>query len=66
MLAPTSATDAGKRLRAVRELLRLSMREVEHLSREIALKKNAPDYFISRTLARRYRSGKIKTQYLQT
>ena len=41
MLAPTSATDAGKRLRAVRKLLRLSMREVEHLSREIALKKNA-------------------------
>jgi len=45
MLPPTSATDAGKRLRAARKRLRLSTREVERLSREIALKKNDPDFF---------------------
>jgi len=55
-----SATDAGKRLRAVRKLLRLSMREVEHLSREIALKKNAPDYFISRNWLGDIEAGKLK------
>src|ERR1700691_5259826 len=55
-----SATDAGKRLRAIRKLLRLSMREVEHLSREIALKKNAPDYFISRNWLGVIEAGKLK------
>src|ERR1700721_4567606 len=55
-----SATDAGKRLRAVRKLLRLSMREVEQLSREIALKKNAPDYFISRNWLGDIEAGKLK------
>ena len=55
-----SATDAGKRLRAVRKLLRLSMREVEHFSREIALKKNAPDYFISRNWLGDIEAGKLK------
>ena len=60
MLAPTSSTDAGKRLRAVRKLLRLSMREVEHLSREIALKQNAPDYFISRNWLGDIEAGKLK------
>src|SRR5260370_42386228 len=58
--AMLSATDAGKRLRAVRKLLRLSMREVEHLSREIALKKNAPDYFISRNWLGDIEAGKLK------
>jgi transcriptional regulator with XRE-family HTH domain len=47
MLATTSAVDAGKRLRALRVRLRLSTRKVEHLSSEIARKKNAPDYYIS-------------------
>ena len=60
MLAPTSSTGAGKRLRAVRKLLRLSMREVEHLSREIALKQNAPDYFISRNWLGDIEAGKLK------
>jgi len=60
MLAPTSSTDAGKRLRAVRKLLRLSMREVEHLSREIALKQKAPDYFISRNWLGDIEAGKLK------
>src|ERR1700723_3469167 len=55
-----SVTDPGKRLRAVRKILRLSMREVEHLSREIALKKNAPDYFISRNWLGDIEAGKLK------
>ena len=60
MLAPTSATDAGKRLRAARKRLRLSTREVADLSREIALKKNAPDFFISRTWLCRLEAGELK------
>jgi transcriptional regulator with XRE-family HTH domain len=60
MLPPTSATGAGKRLRAARERLRLSTREVADLSREIALKKNAPDYFISRTWLCDVEAGKFK------
>jgi transcriptional regulator with XRE-family HTH domain len=60
MLAPTSATDAGKRLRAARKRLRLSTREVADLSREIALKNNAPDFFISRTWLCRLEAGKLK------
>lgn len=60
MLAPTSATDAGKRLRAARKRLCLSTREVEHLSREIALKLNAPDFFISRTWLGDVEAGKLK------
>lgn len=60
MLAPTSATDAGKRLRAERERLCLSIREVEDLSRVISLKKNAPDYFISRTWLCALEGGRLK------
>jgi transcriptional regulator with XRE-family HTH domain len=60
MSATKSATDAGKRLRAVRERLRLSTREVEHLSSEIALKKNAPDYYISHTWLGEVEAGKFK------
>ena len=60
MLAPTSAADAGKRLRAARERLCLSIREVEDLSREIALKMNAPDFFISRTWLGALEAGKLK------
>ncbi len=60
MLAPTSAADAGKRLRAARERLCLSTREVEDLSREISLKMNAPDFFISRTWLGALEAGKLK------
>ena len=60
MLPPTSATDAGKRLRAARKRLCLSTREVEHLSREIALKMNAPDFFISRTWLGDVEAGKLR------
>ena len=60
MLTPTSAADAGKRLRAARERLCLSIREVEDLSREISLKMNAPDYFISRTWLGAVEAGRLK------
>ena len=40
--------------------MRLSTREVAHLSREIALKKNAPDYFVSRTWLCDVEAGKLK------
>ena len=60
MSATKSATDAGKRLRAVRERLRLSTREVEQLSGEIALKRNTPDYYISHTWLGEVEAGNFK------
>src|SRR6204780_1302635 len=60
MLAPTSATNACKRLRAGRESLCLSIREVEDLSRDISVKMNAPDFFISRTWLGALEAGKLK------
>ena len=49
MLATTSGSDAGQRLRAEREPMRLSTRDVERLSQAIAVKRNNPDYYISHT-----------------
>jgi transcriptional regulator with XRE-family HTH domain len=60
MSALSSATDAGKRLRAVRERLRLSIREVERLSAELATKTNAPDYYISHTWLGEMEAGRLK------
>jgi hypothetical protein len=60
MLAPTPAADAGKQLKAARERLCLSIREVEDLSRDISLKLNAPDFFISRTWLGALEAGKLK------
>lgn len=60
MSAPVSATDAGKRLRAVRERMRLSMREVEDLSDEIARQMKGRQYFISRTWLAEIESGSFK------
>lgn len=60
MSALSSATDAGKRLRAVRERLRLSIREVERLSAELAAKTNAPDYYISHTWLGEMEAGRLK------
>lgn len=60
MSAPVSATDAGRRLRAVRERMRLSMREVEELSSEIAGQMNGRQYFISRTWLAEIESGSFK------
>lgn len=47
MFPTTSNPDAGKRLRADRERLRLSTRDVERLSQKIAEERNCPDYYLS-------------------
>jgi transcriptional regulator with XRE-family HTH domain len=56
----SSPADAGKRLRAVRERLRLSTRDVERLSAEIATRTNAPDYYISHTWLGEIEAGRLK------
>src|SRR5580704_8322119 len=60
MLAPTSSPDAGRRLRAERERLRLSTRDVERMSQAIALKRNDSDYYISHTWVADVEAGKFK------
>jgi hypothetical protein len=60
MLAPTSCPDAGRRLRAERERLRLSTRDVERMSQAIALSRNDSDYYISHTWVADVEAGKFK------
>ena len=60
MLTTTSGPDAGRRLRAVREDLRLSTYDVQRLSQAIARKRNDPDYYISRTWVSDIESGKFR------
>jgi transcriptional regulator with XRE-family HTH domain len=60
MLTTTSGPDAGRRLRAVRESLRLSTYDVQRLSQAIARKRNDPDYYISRTWVSDIESGKFR------
>jgi transcriptional regulator with XRE-family HTH domain len=60
MLATTSGPDAGRRLRAERERLRLSPRDVERMSQAIALKRNDSDYYISHTWVADVEAGKFK------
>ena len=60
MLATTSCPDAGRRLRAERERLRLSTRDVERMSQAIALKRNDSDYYISHTWVADVEAGKFK------
>ena len=60
MLTTTSGPDAGRRLKAVRESLRLSTYDVQRLSQAIARKRNDPDYYISRTWVSDIESGKFR------
>lgn len=60
MLSMTSSPDAGKRLRAVRERLGLSTREVERLSQKIAEEKNSQDYYLSHGWLTDIEAGKFK------
>lgn len=60
MLGTTSGPDAGRRLRAVRERLRLSTYDVQRLSQAIARKRNDPDYYISRTWVSDIEAGKFR------
>jgi transcriptional regulator with XRE-family HTH domain len=60
MLTPTRGSDAGKWLRAERERLRLSTREVERLSHEIAQSRQDRDYYISHAWLADIEAGKFK------
>lgn len=60
MLPMTSSPDAGKRLRAVREQLRLSTRDVERLSQTIAQEKKSQDYYLSHAWLTDIEAGKFK------
>lgn len=60
MSATTPGPDAGRRLRAERERLRLSTRDVERLSQAIALQRNDSDYYISHTWVADVEAGKFR------
>jgi transcriptional regulator with XRE-family HTH domain len=60
MLTTTSGPDAGRRLRALRESLRLSTYDVQRLSQAIARKRNDAEYYISRTWVSDIESGKFR------
>jgi transcriptional regulator with XRE-family HTH domain len=60
MLTPKWDSDGGKRLRAERERLGLSTREVERLSYELSQKQKNPYYYISRTWVADIEAGKFK------
>jgi transcriptional regulator with XRE-family HTH domain len=60
MLAPTSSPDPGSRLRAERERLRLSSRDVEDLSYEIAMARQDTRYWVSRSWVTDIENGKYK------
>src|SRR5450631_2307920 len=64
MLAPTSSPDAGSRLRAERERLRLSSRDVERLSYEIALARSDMRYYVSHSWVTDIERGKFRPSVL--
>lgn len=55
-----SRSDAGKRLKAERERLRLSTRDVERLSNEIAIHRKNRYYYLSHTWLTDIEAGKFK------
>lgn len=65
MLAPTSSPDAGSRLRAERERLRLSSRDVESLSYEIALARSDMRYYVSHSWVTDIERGKFRPSVLK-
>jgi transcriptional regulator with XRE-family HTH domain len=60
MVIPKRDSDGGRRLRAERERLGLSTRDVERLSYELSQKKKNPDYYISHTWVADIELGKFK------
>jgi len=60
MLAPPFSFEAGKRLRARRERLHLSIRRVAHISQKIAQEKNDPAFFIPHNWISDLENGKSK------
>jgi transcriptional regulator with XRE-family HTH domain len=59
MLASSSTPDWGKRLRAERERLRLSLRDVETLSRTIAKERQDSGYYIAHASLADIENGKL-------
>jgi transcriptional regulator with XRE-family HTH domain len=59
MLASSLSPDWGKRLRAERERLRLSLRDVEALSRIIAKDRQSRDYYIAHASLADIENGKL-------
>lgn len=60
MVTPKWGSDGGKRLRAVRERLGLSTRDVERLSYEFRQQRKNPYYYISHTWVADIEAGKFK------
>lgn len=60
MLAPSSSSEAGKRLRAKRERLHLSIRRVEQISQKIAEEKNNPAFYVPHNWVSDLENGKSK------
>lgn len=60
MLAPPSSFEAGKRLRAKRERLHLSIRRVAKISQKIAEQKNDPAFFVPHNWISDLENGKSK------
>lgn len=65
MLAPTSSPEAGSWLRAARERLRLSTRDVERLSYEIAQKRSDKQYYVSHSWLADIENGKFRPSILK-
>jgi transcriptional regulator with XRE-family HTH domain len=65
MLAPTSSPDAGSWLRAARERLRLSTRDVERLSYEIALERSDKQYYVSHSWLTDIENGRFRPGVLK-
>lgn len=65
MLASTSSPDPGSRLRTERERLRLSSRDVEQLSYEIAMARQDMRYWVSRSWVTDIENGKYKPSVLK-
>jgi transcriptional regulator with XRE-family HTH domain len=59
MASIPSRSDAGQRLRAERERLRLSTRQVESLSQQIAREKRSQEYALSHTWVSEIENGKF-------
>jgi len=60
ILSPAPYAEAGKQLRAERERLRLSTREVEKLSEAIAAQKHSQDFYLSHAWLTDVENGKFK------
>jgi len=65
MLTPTSSPAAGSWLRAERERLRLSSRDVERLSYELALQRNNKQYYVSHSWVTDIERGKFRPSVLK-